>query len=417
MSKLSDAVHAFVRSSLKHEFGKPKFKGAPDAEWAKMTALGTQLWLDTGDMDEAAKLWNSSFSALTTNNTLLNKEIQKGIYDSLVAGAADVVRRAQPDVDERTLRLELAFILNAWHGLRLVEQFDTRVSVELHTDLANDVEATVAYGLRYFAICPERFIVKVPLTPAGYLGARRLKLAGVPINFTLEFSARQNVIAALLTKPDYVNVFMGRINAVIADNKLGTGENAGEKATLATQRALRKFRDEGRSPTKLIGASVRSGAQIAALSGLDVFTMPPKAAAEYRAKPPAQVVARTSDDPAVPLAPGVDANVSGIAACWELSPKFMAAVDALLAKNLDVLTPDDIVNHFASAGFPDLFPRWTAAEFERATKDGKIPVVANWKDRLAKGEAAMDSLLNLAAFCSFTLDQQALDARVMSLLK
>jgi transaldolase len=416
MSNLSEAVHAFVRGSLKHEFGRPEIKASPDAEWAKMTALGTQLWLDTGDIEDATKLWNTSFTALTTNNTLLNKEIQKGIYDGLVASAAAAVRKAAPNVDDRTMKLELAFILNAWHGLRLVEKFDAKVSVELHTDLSHDVDMTVDYGRRFFAICPERFIVKVPLTPAGYLGARELRRAGVPINFTLGFSARQNVIAALLTKPDYVNVFLGRINALIADNKLGTGEGAGEKATLATQRALLEFRSEKRSSTKLIGASIRNGAQIEALSGLDVFTMPPKSAAEYRAKPPAQVVSRVQNDPVVRFADGVDAQATGANSFWDITPDFIKAVESLLAKNCDVLKPDGIVKHFAAAGFSDLFPRWTPADHALATKDGKIPVIANWKARIDRGEIGLDALLNLAAYCSFTQDQLALDNRVKSLL-
>ena len=101
-------------------------------------------------------------------------------------------------MDERRLLLEIAFVLNARHGLRLARRFDAFVSVELHTDLADDVERTVAYGRRYHEVCPERFIVKVPLSPAGLIGARRLSDAGVPVNFTLGFLARKTVRAALM---------------------------------------------------------------------------------------------------------------------------------------------------------------------------------------------------------------------------
>src|SRR5690606_26990282 len=160
------------------------------------------LWLDTGDIDEAKKLLTAEFEALTTNNTLLNKEIQKGQYDEFVVTAANALREIAPGISDEELMLEIGFVLNAHHGLRLVEQFDAKVSVELHTDLSHDVEASVRYGLRYFAICPERFIVKVPLTPAGYLAARKLRQAEVPINFTLGFSARHNHLAALLTQPN-----------------------------------------------------------------------------------------------------------------------------------------------------------------------------------------------------------------------
>ncbi len=417
MSSLASAVHDFVRNSLKHEFGKPKLKANPDAEWAKLHALGMQLWLDTGDIDEASKIWNASFGGLTTNNTLLNKEIQKGIYDGVVAGAVAAVRGADPNISDDTLKLELALILNAWHGLRLVETFDATVSVELHTDLAHDVEKTVYYGKRIYAICPERFVVKVPLTPAGYIGAKKLKQAGVPINFTLGFSARQNVIAALFSKPDYINVFLGRINALIADNKFGSGEGAGEKATLATQRLLTGFREQKRTTTRLIGASIRNGAQIAELAGLDVLTMPPKAASQYRAAPLSTPASNVSADPAVPLADGLTAKGIGADAFWDVSPAFLRATDALLEKNCCELKPADVVKHFADAGFPDLFPNWTEADRTLATKDGKIPVIEHWKSRAQQSPLGLDALLNFSAYCAFTQDQLALDNRVKGLIR
>ncbi|HVM59234.1 MAG TPA: transaldolase family protein [Verrucomicrobiae bacterium] len=417
MMNLESSVQAFVREGFAHQFGKPAITVKDDPEWRKVRDAGTRLWLDTGDIDEAAKLWNSSFDALTTNNTLLNKEIQKGIYDDLVAKAARVVLDAAPKISQQDLILEIAFILNAHHALRLVDKFDAYVSVELHTDLSGDVERTVAYGKRYYAICPERFIVKVPLTPAGYLGARKLAAAGIPLNFTLGFSARHNYVAALLTKPNYVNVFLGRLNAVVVDNKLGDGRNVGEKATLATQRELLALRKAGRTKTNLIAASIRSGEQIGALAGVDVHTMPTKAAAEYRAKPLPKVTSQVANDPSVPLAPGVAFAQFGGETLWDVPQKFKDAVDSLLRQNLDALKPDDVQSHFEKAGFADFLPRWSAADIQTATKDGKIPVYATWKDRLASGKVGLDALMNLSALYSFATDQKALDDRIRSLLK
>jgi transaldolase len=298
-----------------------------------------------------------------------------------------------------------------------VDRFDAFVSVELHTDLAADVERTVAYGKRYFAICPERFYVKVPLTPAGYLGARRLVQAGIPINFTLGFSARHNYLAALLTQPDYVNVFLGRLNSVVADNKLGDGRNVGEKATLSTQREILKLRDAGRTKTKLIAASIRSGTQIGDLAGVDVFTMPTKAAAEYRAHPLPRVASQVVNDPDVPLAAGVNfAQFSG-ETLWTVPQKFKDAVEELLRKNPDALKPDDLQAHFEKAGLGDFLPRWSSADIQTATKDGKIPVYATWKDRLSTGKIGLDALMNLSALYSFATDQKAFDDRIRSLLK
>lgn len=400
MKALEQTVHEFVRRGFNHQFGKPGIAVKDDAEWRKVKDAGTRLWLDTGDMDEATKLWNSSFDALTTNNTLLNKEIQKGIYDKLIIEAAQAI----PGLDV----LEVAFILNAYHALRLVERFDANVSVELHTDLSNDVERTVYYGKRYYAICPERFYVKVPLTPAGYLSARKLVQAGIPINFTLGFSARHNYVAALLTKPKFCNVFMGRLNSVVADNKLGSGDNVGEKATLATQRELLALRKSGRSETKLIGASIRTGAQIGELAGVDVMTMPTKAAGEYRAKPLASVKSRVENDPPV--------DCSGCDTLWAVSQQFKDATESLL-KKADTLTPDAIQSHFESAGIRDFLPRWSESDIKTATKDGKIPVYATWKSRAESGAIGLDALMNLSALFSFVTDQMALDDRIRSVLK
>ena len=417
MMSLESKVQEFAREAFKHQFGKPSVAVKDDPEWRKLRDAGTRLWLDTGDMDEAGKLWNSSFDALTTNNTLLNKEIQKGIYDDVVAKAARVVLDAAPQISQQDLVLEIAFILNAHHALRLVDKFDAFVSVELHTDLAGDVERTVAYGKRYFAICPERFYVKVPLTPAGYLSARRLVQAGIPLNFTLGFSARHNYVAALLTKPDYVNVFLGRLNSVVADSKLGDGRNVGEKATLATQRELLKLREMGRTKTKLIAASIRSGAQIGDLAGVDVFTMPTKAADEYRTHPKTQVTSQVANDPPVSLAGGVTLAQFAGETLWTVPPKFKDAVEDLLHKNLDSLTPEDLQSHFEKAGFGDFLPRWSKADIQTAMKDGKIPAYPTWKDRLASGKVGLDALMNLSALYSFATDQKALDDRIRSLLK
>jgi transaldolase len=411
MKMLEPVVRNFVRRGFVHQFGEPVPGVKPDPEWHKLRAAGTRLWLDTGDADEAGKLWNAEFDALTTNNTLLNKEIQKGGYDALVVEAAKVIRQATPKISERDLILEIAFILNARHALSLVAKFDALVSVELHTDLADDVARTEAFGRRFHAICHERFIVKVPLTPAGCLGARRLAKAGIPVNFTLGFSARQNHLAALLTQPAYVNVFLGRLNAFVADNQLGTGQNVGEKALRATQRTLNGLRQGGETHTHLIGASIRGGAQIADCAGVDVLTMPPKAAAEYRANPRATIESQVARDPDVPLTAGVSFAQFNGNSLWDVTPAFASACESLLLKNLDALTPAAL-----QAEFPDVFPRWSAADIERATKDGKIPVFAAWRDRLASGEIGLDALMNLSALQSFVTDQRALDERIRSLL-
>ena len=416
MQKVQDVVQDLVREGFDHEFGVP---GAPleaNAEWKKLNAVGTQLWLDTGDLDVARQQFTEEFNALTTNNTLLNNEVQKGIYDELVKKAAAAIRGAAPDISDQDLILEIAFVLNASHGLRLVKTFDAFVSVELHTDLSNDVTRSVEYGHRYWDICPERFVVKVPLTPAGYIAAGQLTDGGIPINFTLGFSARHNYLAALLTRPRWVNVFMGRLGAFVADHALGSGENIGEKATLATQRELIALREARRSRTRLIGASMRNGAQVGTLAGLDVYTMPPKVAADYLKSPLAEVTSRVNDDPEPVLAEGISLDDFNGSTLWDVPGDFKKAVDAVAAKDIYTLTPDDLQEHFAQAGFADFLPRWSEEDIATADRDGKIPVFDTWKQRLQAREVGLDALMNLSALRSFTTDQTAFDDRVRSLL-
>ncbi|MFC1671705.1 transaldolase family protein [Planctomycetota bacterium] len=413
---VEEMVRALVLEGFDHEFGAPAVKGARDPVWQAVSGTGTRLWLDTGDIGVAAGLWNGEFEALTTNNTLLNREVQKGIYDDLIGKAAREIRGASPGIDTRSLLLEIAFVLNAYHALRLVETFDAKVSVELHTGLAHDVDATIAYGKRFYSICPERFIVKVPLTPAGYLGARKLGKLKIPVNFTLGFSARQNYVAALLSRPSYVNIFMGRLNAFVADNGLGSGDNVGEKVTVSTQRELLDLRVESLSRTALIGASMREGNQVSDLAGLDVFTMPPAVAAAYHKRPDPEVSSRVGEYQNVSFAEGVSVDDFNGATLWDVPVQFKTCVADLLKKDVDSMVPDDLQSHFEEAGFGGFLPRWSDTDFAGVAADGKIPGYERWKDRLSSGRVGMDALMTLSGLLSFTADQKALDDRVASLL-
>ncbi len=388
------------------------------AVWQALARTGTALWLDTGDIAAAKELWTREFTALTTNNTLLNKEVQKGIYDQLVPEAAALLRQADPKLPSERLVLEIAFVLNAVHGLKLVATFDADVSVELHTDLSRDAEASYQYGKRYAAICPDRFIVKVPLTPEGVFAARRLSRDGIRVNFTLGFSARQNYLVALVARPAFVNVFMGRLNAFAADNKLGDGRNVGEKATLASQRVLRRLQENPGIPVEQIGASMRNGRQCFDLMGLDVFTMPTAAAKEYLQLAPAgaDVKDRTADDPAVSWAAGVDARRIGLDAFWAIDEDFEKAMCKLAAESLDTMTGPQLRAFLAAQGVGGLFPTLTAEGQQRVTKEGKIPVFASWQDQVAAGKASWDGIATEAALASFAVDQKALDDRIRKFL-
>jgi len=416
-AELAKKVESFVREGFRPQFGKLKGKFPSNPTWKRLRDLGSELWLDTGNIDEINEMWTEEFSALTTNNTLLNKEVQRGTYDETIREAARLLD-AFPRLTPEERKLELAFILNARHGLKLVELFDAMVSVEEHTDLTNDLDGAVYYARRYHYICPERFIVKIPLSPAGILATRRVAAEGIPVNHTLGFSARQNYVIARIGAPAFVNVFLGRLNSFVADNGLGDGTFVGERATLATQTAIRNLRHTHSARTRLIGASFRSGQQVRDLAGLDVKTMPPKVAAAFLKlnTPPEQIVDKTAEDYQPPLNPGVDPAKAGLAALWNLDPELVACVDELEKQDLDAFTAAQFVGFFAKGGFADLFVPWNPQQIQTSADEGKIPKLDHWKEPVAKGTVGLDALMNLAGWNSFNEDQKAMDKRVENVL-
>ena len=404
MADLNTRVSDFVWKNLneKHVTGKR------DPFWESLRESGTELWLDTGDMDEAEANWSAEMSALTTNNSLLNNEIQKGIYDIFISEAKSIVRDLPPE--ERVK--EIAFILNARHGLRLASKFGGYVSVELHTDTSHDIKAIEYYGKRFHEICPEQFIVKVPFTAEGLIGARHLKDAGVKINFTLEFSARENVLVTRVARSDYLNVFLGRIGAFMINNKLGNGSGAGEKAVISSQNWVTGLSAENPWQTKLIAASLRSHTQLELLAGTDVFTMPPKVAASGRKELSGKFSSCTHENYEVSLYPS--ANEAHIEKFWEVDDKVLTLAEKLSSKV--PVTGPELVHIAHDEGCGDLFPSLSKEEKGFIASDGKIPIYSRWAKKISEGKIAPDTLLTLAGLASFTTDQEMLDQRIQGII-
>jgi transaldolase len=402
--ELRSSIREFILAGI----NEPPVIARPDPFWQNLRNTGTELWLDTGDMEEAARNWSQEMTALTTNNTLLNTEIQKGIYDELIRQAGDIVK----DLPRKEQIMEIAFILNAHHGLRLVHKFGGMVSVELHTDTADDLEAIIRYGRRYAEISPAHFIVKVPYTATGLLGARSLHEKGVRINFTLEFSARQNLLATAIAQPDYVNVFLGRIGAYCKENGLGSGDGAGERTVLSTQRWVKKMAMQYGLSTRLIAASLRNASQLESLAGTDVFTMPVKVAAEGRSTLSGNFTSRLGENYPVDL--NKQAEGVFIEKFWEVSEQ-----ELMLVRDLVDELPccgEILVDMARKGGCRDMFPNLTQEEKKIIADDGKIPRQEHWIGRIRNGEIAPDTLLNLAGLASFAHDQAQLDQRIESII-
>lgn len=404
MADLNTKVSDFLWKNMSEK----QFTGRKDPFWESLLNAGTELWLDTGDIEEAEANWTAEMSALTTNNTLLNNEIQKGIYDVFIYEAKSVVR----DLPEEERVKEIAFILNAKHGLRLARKFGTMVSVELHTDTAHDIKAIEKYGRRYHDICPEQFIIKVPYTAEGIIGARLLKDAGIRVNFTLGFSARQNVLVTAVARPDYANVFLGRIGAFIADNKLGDGSGAGEMAVIASQNWITGLSAKNPWQTKLIAASLRNHNQLELLAGADVFTMPPKVAAAGRKALKGKFVSRMHENYEVNL--NDNAKEACIDKFWVVDDKVLNLIEKLTSKVPS--TASELVGIAHQEGCADMFPSLSREEKGFIASDGKIPVYSRWSKKIQEGKIAPDTLLNLAGLASFTADQKMLDDRIRGII-
>ena len=304
---------------------------------------------------------------------------------------------------------EVGFVINCHIALRLVRAFKTKVSIELHPSISRNIGRTLDYARRYYRVCPEYFIVKIPLTPEGYLSVRTLRKEGMPINFTLGFSARQNYLAARLSNPDFVNVFLGRLNQVVSENSVGGGDLVGEKVTLATQEALlgvrKQYHEVG---TRLIGASIRSGEQVAFLAGLDVMTIPPSAMEEFlKMKHP---VGTMSSNIGKDINPGIDfSHPHGprFHKLWEVPDAFVQFVNDLLAStNLDSMNGGEMES-FCRERNVDLFYPFSPAQLKKILDLGKIPRLGEWSQ-----EVALDDLMTQSALQSFSKDQASLDDRI-----
>jgi len=407
--ELDGVIHEIACMELGND--QPVFQSDPTM--ARFKETGTELWIDTGDLEKAQSIWKSEFSALTTNNTLANQVVQTGVMDEVIHQTISRLNEVASGLTKEERVTEVGFVINCHIALRLVRAFKTKVSIELHPSMSRNIGRTLDYARRYYRVCPEYFIVKIPLTPEGYLSVRTLRKEGMPINFTLGFSARQNYLAARLSNPEFVNVFLGRLNQVVSENSVGGGDLVGEKVTLATQEALLRVRKQyPEVGTRLIGASIRSGEQVAFLAGLDVMTIPPSAMEEFlKMKHP---VGTMSSNIGKDINPEIDfSHLHGprFHKLWEVPDAFVQFVNDLLAStNLDSMNGGEMES-FCRERNVDLFYPFSPAQLKKILDLGKIPRLGEWSQ-----EVALDDLMTQSALQSFSKDQASLDDRIRSFL-
>jgi transaldolase len=170
----------------------------------RLSSAGQSIWLDniTRDLLETGTLEKYirelSVTGLTSNPTIFDKALRHGTaYD------ASLRPRARPGLSHEELFFELALddITRAADLFRPIHErtagVDGWVSLEVSPLLASDAKSTLAEAkdLHARANRPNLFI-KIPGTTDGLGAIEESIFAGIPINVTLLFSAKQYRAAA-----------------------------------------------------------------------------------------------------------------------------------------------------------------------------------------------------------------------------
>ncbi len=169
---------------------------------ASLTSLvksGTKLWLDSIDPQLIGPSIANGVTGATSNPIIVADLIKTGRFDDAIA---ECVQQGLNDdeiawqvTDQLVSHAEQAFMpffqnTRGNDGYVSFELDPLIEDVELNVPHAQRVERYITLGKKWSAGHPNRMI-KVPATPAGLESLQTLAAAGVPLNVTLIFSARQ----------------------------------------------------------------------------------------------------------------------------------------------------------------------------------------------------------------------------------
>ncbi len=184
-----------------------------------------RLFLDTASIDEIREInrWGV-LKGVTTNPSLISKENE------------------DPDL--------------VWK--QILEEVSGDISLETTEPQAN---AMYEEGVRLSQKAPNA-VVKVPMTPDGLQGGKRLTDEGIRINVTLVFSPAQAILAA-------------EIGAYIVSPFLGRLDDSGSDGMYMLRQICELYAVQGYE-TNVLAASLRHPMHVidAALAGADIATMP-----------------------------------------------------------------------------------------------------------------------------------------------
>ena len=120
--KLDEILHGLAFEQIKGE--SPKNESDPLL--ARLKALGSEVWIDTGELEKAQEIWKGELTALTTNNTLANQVVQSGIMDQVIEDTIQKISQEGLDLSEKEMIMEVGFVINCKIALRLVQAFKVK---------------------------------------------------------------------------------------------------------------------------------------------------------------------------------------------------------------------------------------------------------------------------------------------------
>ena len=397
---------------------------------AALQRAGTRhLYGDTADTEELAALLapdgspstaqsriRREIDGNTANQPLIRKVVERYLESEDLQAWAKDLGGQQPGLTRPNLLVLLYTILCGRIGNDMTRRFaagrEWEVSLQLHMDLRQNAEVARSLG-RVLRQCVPNAIVKVPFAPEapdGLLVARDLERAGIPVNLTSTFSARQAVVAALFADVTRTNIFMGRLNQGLQAEQLG------EHVDLVAQRAIRKLRAEDGLKTRLIVASVRDWQTFVRVAGCDVFTAPCSVIQDFLEQqeiPPDGIESRLETSYEDDL--GISAEVirktgpDAIARLYHVEPELVEFLRELRASKDYTLIEDgdQLFKRFDQAGFGSLFHSPTPAEREEFAR-GKLPEL----DGDLIGKVPLDTHYSLLANADFARSQSEIDGQL-----
>lgn len=388
---------------------------------AALQRAGTRhVYADTADLRELASLLRvdgglrAEIDGNTANQPLVRKVVERVLDAGLARELAQAAAARPMAPGSRMPRLYA--LLCARIGRDLADAFAAgrawEVSLQLHMSLCSQPARARELGRLLRREAPSA-LVKVPFTPdapACLLVARDLEREGIPVNLTSTFSARQVVVAALLSNVARTNIFMGRLNQGLEARLLG------EHVDLEAQRALSALRRDGGVRTQLIVASLRDWQSLVRVAGCDVFTAPcdvlrgflaqdEVAPDEIRSQLETSYESELGVSQAVQRVLGADR----IARLYRVEPELVEFLHSYGGSREYAATddPDALHARFDEAGFADLFHAPTSAERDELAR-GKLPAL----DGALVRTVPLDTHYTLLANADFSRVQREIDAEI-----